>query len=668
MELIRTLPSNMSRLRKERGLTLSGLAQSTGIAKSKLISIESGESSPTIDSLWAIANILDATFGQLLENGLEGVAGLTDTNAHVRLIDRMEAHSGSVLEVYNMTIEAGTSRESLAHARGVREKLLVTRGPMLVGDKASPKYVGTGEFHAFDADVAHIYAAPEGRVQAMVFVEYPAVPAQEPSHSHYLDWPRDDDAWDGARCVFDRICIEVANGSAAKMIRFRPSSPAHSEGCLNELRAEITSARWSSFRWPVLIISEVDEAGPFLAILPERYTQAFEQSFEHSSKPTSLTVAAYEVSRKIESPLRPESLASSSLEKYGKSWTLESIFSELALHQGTLRLPLQLQEMTTRSQDSVPNSTEDGSFSSRIQVDHYDAFELLHPAYARQVVAMAQDVSDFLPDACVGALPTIDVGTGPGVTLLMLQEMHPNLRFLAVEPDPVAYACLEMNTRGQPNITLHRGGFLELEHGDGTCQLITSIGSSHHFNTAFMLQKAMRLLGTNGLFCVADEFLPPFHDVESRNRALILHHASYILQSASLLERAKCDYFDGEDGNLYRAFRTHLVPAVIHAQRGEVLLAERLCRKLFLQVSQSDRSKRVIDAVGAYTRFFWLELQAMVAGFDYEVERKTHIRRFQELATATGFEIVRHRKVFATHGDDHRDGGTHMITLRKPQT
>jgi len=665
MELIRPLAINMNRLRKERGLTLSGLAQRSGVSKSMLLSIEAGVSTPTVDSLWAIANVLDAPFGQLLQNGTEGVGGLVGADAHVRLMDRMEDDSGGVLEVYDMTIEEGKSKVSAGHAPGVREKLIVTRGRMLAGRKISPKLLDTGEFHAFEADVPHIYSAIEGRVQAMVFVEYPALSTRETVHSHHLEWPRDDAAWDGARCVVDRVCIEVANGSATQMIRFRLSSAAPEEH-LRELRAELMDAPPMAFKSPVMIISEIDEDGPFIAVLPQRFTRAFERSSDHSLRLSSLAIAASEISKMVESPLCPERPDLVKSEPRGISWTLESVFSELALHEGELRLPFQLQEMTTRSQGSVPSSTDDESFSSRIQVDHYDAFELLHPAYARQVVAMAQDIADFLPAASLCVLPTIDVGTGPGVPLLMLQEMLPNLRPLAVEPDPVAYACLEVNARCHPEIKLHRGGFLELDHSDGTCQLITSVGSSHHFNTAFMLQKAMRLLGNDGLFCIADEFLPPFHDVQSRNQALVLHHSNYILQSASLLERGGHDGQDVEDRELFTAFRSHLVPAVMHAQRGHVLQAERLCRKLFLLVSQADPSKRVLDAVSAYTRFFWLELQAMVAGFDYEVERKTHVRRFQELAAATGFEIVRHRRVFATHGDDDRDGGTHLITLRKP--
>ncbi|BBI52252.1 hypothetical protein HORIV_46730 [Vreelandella olivaria] len=67
----------------------------------------------------------------------------------------------------------------------------------------------------------------------------------------------------------------------------------------------------------------------------------------------------------------------------------------------------------------------------------------------------------------------------------------------------------------------------------------------------------------------------------------------------------------------------------------------------------------------AHVRFFRLEMQAMVAGFDYEVERKTYARRFLEMARLNGFELLQHRRVFATSGTDDWQGGTHVFAFRK---
>lgn len=664
MEILESLSSNLNRLREERGLTISGLAQRCGIAKSTLSSLESGHGNPTVETLWAIANALDAPFGSLLTGETKGYVGLGDEKTIVRLIERSQSENGASIETYSMSIEPGHTKESAAHPPGVREKVVVTSGPMLVGDMRAPKLVNTSEVYIFEADVSHVYGALNKAAQAMVFVEYPATRLQGTELLTVLDWPTNEAGWDGVRSIVARMHIEVANGISARMLRWRGCTKA-SEMALKTLQSELVGGHVSGdFRWPVLRVLDIDQDGPFLVVLPQRFAQAFKRSRDELDA-SPLGRDALRLSRIAESALQPCEKLPFIASETQDSWILETLTCECALHDGWLRLPKQLQQMANRSH-GVLRSSEEEAFSSRIQVEHYDAFELLHPAYARQVVAMAQDIDAFVPDAQMTPLHTIDVGTGPGVPLLMLQELMPGLRPLAVEPDPVAYACLEVNTRGRAEITLHQGGFLELECPDGHIGLITSVGASHHFNTAFMLQKAMRLLQPGGVLSVADEFLPPFHDIESRNLALVCHHAGYILTAASMIESSGQEVPADAEGQLYRAFRSYLVQAVMHAQQAEVLQAVRLCRQLYTLARQADLDKSCEHAIGAYTRFFWLELQAMVAGFDYEVERKTHVRRFLELARATGFELLRQRRVFATHGWSERDGGTHVISLRRP--
>ena len=47
---------NLQRMREERNLSYTQLAELTGVSKSMLRQIETGQSSPTIATLWKIAN------------------------------------------------------------------------------------------------------------------------------------------------------------------------------------------------------------------------------------------------------------------------------------------------------------------------------------------------------------------------------------------------------------------------------------------------------------------------------------------------------------------------------------------------------------------------------------------------------------------------------------
>lgn len=662
MEVLQVLANNLGRLRGERGLTLSGLSQRCGIAKSTLSNLELGRGNPTVETIWAIANALEVPFGSLLGSEALGHVGIGDAQASVLFMGRTFSEDGASIETYRMALEQGYIKHSAAHPSGVKEKIVVTSGPMLVGDSRYPQRVNSGEIHIFDADVPHIYAAMDKPVQAMVFVEYPAARHSAADVVRTLNWPVDAEGWEGVHDLVERIHTEVANGFRAMMLRL--------EGCilppeqaLATLREHLSRICSTDYKWPTFQIVDIDRGAPYVAVMPLLFTQIF-NSGTNLQPENAVWTQAFRMARRAEARLMPSDAEAEHSES--DSWVLESLACECALQAGHVRLPRQLQHLAQRSYSGITAASLPESFSSRIQVDHYDAFELLHPAYARQVVAMVEDIAEFNAAAMKASAQIIDVGTGPGVPLLMLRELLPQLQVLAVEPDPVAFACLQMNTEGLDRVELYQGDFLVMDFPQKSLKVITSVGASHHFNTAFMLQKAWMLLEPGGILSVADEFLPPFNDSESRNIALVLHHSSYILTAAAALDMCQGDIVEDAEFEMFREFRHCLVQAVMKAEQGLAREAVSLCRDLYLSTRKSQLTKKPDHAIGAYTRFFCLELQAMVAGFDYEVERKTHVQRFLELASATGFELLRQRRVFATTGNGQRDGGTHVITMRRP--
>lgn len=58
---------NIKRLRKVRNYSLDQLSSMTGVSKGMLAQIEKGSSSPTITTLWKIANGLQVSFTSLAE-------------------------------------------------------------------------------------------------------------------------------------------------------------------------------------------------------------------------------------------------------------------------------------------------------------------------------------------------------------------------------------------------------------------------------------------------------------------------------------------------------------------------------------------------------------------------------------------------------------------------
>lgn len=122
---------------------------------------------------------------------------------------------------------------------------------------------------------------------------------------------------------------------------------------------------------------------------------------------------------------------------------------------------------------------------------------------------------------------------------------------------------------------------------------------------------------------------------------------------------------DSTDLRLYQRIREQLIHAFMLATNNQTDAAVKCCRELFEHANQDIDSRRPSSSIGAFVRFYALEIQAMVAGFDYEIERKTYPKRLTSLAYGAGFELLNHRRIFATTGIDDWDGGTHVFAFRK---
>jgi len=664
MHAVTIIGKNLLQLRSQRGLTLAGLSERSGVAKSTLSQLENGEGNPTIETLWAVANALGLPFGHLVEEQGGDHGKLSGNGVIVRLVEQSD--DNPAIEVYVIELQPDCRKDSAPHPEGVKERITVLSGAMRVGATDRPRLLRAGESHTFDASVPHGYAATEAGGRALVVVEYPSRDCSDFAATQYLEWPQTPDAWAGARSMVERAMLEVSNGLSAGLLRLcgAPSSRPDGPHTLRQMVREISGG---PLRWPLLTLVEDDARGSFVAIVPLPLPGAFGRPEPApspcASSPLQQTCSA--LARLAESPFSTLDDASETAVRAhfdGPLLVLHCLAAEVLLQRGHLHLPRTLRHQRPAT-DDARCSRREGSFSGRIDVEQYDAYELLHPAYARQVVAAAEDINNF-----AGATPpaeAINVGTGPGLPLLMLHELHPACRFLAVEPDDKAHACLSHNMQGVPGIDLHHGGFIELNRPAGQTRLITSFGASHHFNTAFMLQKAARLLCPGGLLVVADEFLPEFNSVNERQLALVRHHGAYLLASMAWAGEPAITQA-GPDARVFLDFRRSITLALMAAAEGKTGRAVGLCRDLHERVSVKALRQSTTDAIGAFVRFYRLELQAMVAGFDYEVEQKTYPRRFAGLAALAGLEMQRHRRVFATVGGDDWGGGTHVFTFAKP--
>lgn len=301
--------------------------------------------------------------------------------------------------------------------------------------------------------------------------------------------------------------------------------------------------------------------------------------------------------------------------------------------------------------DGAPGPRRDGVFTeaweARISVDEYALYEAVHPAYAVQMVELGRMVRRYgraSPDSL------LDVGSGPGLPTVMLAEMFPGARIEAVEPSPAAFPHLVRNCSGHA-ISAHNTGITEFEGRPLGHPVSVSVGASHHLDTRLFLRGLKRHTVPGGLIVVADEMIAPFSSLPERTRAIIDHHFVYIDQAVAHVR----------EEDLPRAERVRL-----RALRDRDRRTPERLPALLEEVRRDRVTHTGEDGPWQRVRFCVLELEALVAGVDYDVERKTYPENFLELARDEGLEPLEHHRVHATVGGSHSDAGTHVFALRNP--
>ncbi|WP_405901316.1 XRE family transcriptional regulator [Streptomyces sp. NBC_00727] len=165
-------------LRQDMDVSLSELSRRSGVGKGTLSELESGRRNPTLETLYALTTALGRPLSAVLSDPLPGGApagdrsGVSGSAVTAVLLERYE-DGGAVTDVFRVTIRAGAVQESEAHVPGTSESLMVLAGTAVVGRPGDLSTVGPGGSARWTADRPHVYSAPHGDVQGVLFVRSP---------------------------------------------------------------------------------------------------------------------------------------------------------------------------------------------------------------------------------------------------------------------------------------------------------------------------------------------------------------------------------------------------------------------------------------------------------------------------------------------------------------
>ncbi|MFD8686417.1 helix-turn-helix domain-containing protein [Streptomyces sp. NPDC059651] len=173
-------------LRRERDLSLSELSRRSRVGKGTLSELESGTRNPTLETLYALTTALGLPLSAVLSDPLPAdrfgpaLPGVSGSAVTAVLLERHE-DGPAVTDVFRISITAGAVQESEGHVPGTRESLMVLSGTAVVGPPDDTRTAGPGACAHWRADEPHVYGAPDGEVQGILFVRYPSAGESAPA-------------------------------------------------------------------------------------------------------------------------------------------------------------------------------------------------------------------------------------------------------------------------------------------------------------------------------------------------------------------------------------------------------------------------------------------------------------------------------------------------------
>jgi XRE family transcriptional regulator, regulator of sulfur utilization len=169
---------NLKTIRESRNLSLDQLSELTAVSKSMLRQIETGRSSPTIATIWKIANGLRVSFTALLRKrvveakvkSFRGEKPLTGESEHYRVYPLIPFEPQQSFETYYVEIDPGTVFKGEPHEGNVYEYVFVLKGSLQISVDGKTFKIDEGEFLKFLANCPHEYKCL-GRTMASAMMQ-----------------------------------------------------------------------------------------------------------------------------------------------------------------------------------------------------------------------------------------------------------------------------------------------------------------------------------------------------------------------------------------------------------------------------------------------------------------------------------------------------------------
>ena len=174
------IAKNLVKLRKNRNLTLDQVSELTGVSKAMLAQIEKGKSSPTVTTLWKIANGLQVSFSVFMKEDTPDVQKVSikqldpimDNKGDYLVYSFFPYHPEKKFEIYIVTLKPGCVHEAKTHLGD--EYLLIKEGELTVRFENEEHELVSGDALLFSGNTSHSYInSSEEEASFFLLMHYP---------------------------------------------------------------------------------------------------------------------------------------------------------------------------------------------------------------------------------------------------------------------------------------------------------------------------------------------------------------------------------------------------------------------------------------------------------------------------------------------------------------
>ena len=183
MDTNQIIAENLNRLRMERNLSLGRLAGLSGISKVMLSQIEKGETNPTVNTVWKIANGLKVPYTALLDQQAHDACLIRKSDIDPQITEegryRLYCYYPSTpnrnFELFQIELDEGCRYTSVGHAEKSWEYIMVLEGELTLDTDHKTYMLHANDSISFAASAEHIYYnSGTGVLKATVINYYPA--------------------------------------------------------------------------------------------------------------------------------------------------------------------------------------------------------------------------------------------------------------------------------------------------------------------------------------------------------------------------------------------------------------------------------------------------------------------------------------------------------------